>query len=225
MKTQRLIDWVLIGYDEASMEKHSNMILKRTFDFVTAFMALLLLSPVFVVIALMIKIITPGPVFFSQKRVGQHAGIFTLHKFRTMRVNHKGSTITVKGEHRITPLGAFLRKYKLDELPGFWNILRGEMSLVGPRPDVPGYADMLNPQDRVILDLKPGLTGPATMKYSNEEEILARQAYPAEYNDRVIYPDKVRINKHYIENWSFLLDLKIIIYTVLGKKLKDKWAQ
>lgn len=225
MKTQRLIDWVLIGYDEASMEKHPNMILKRTFDFVTAFMALLLLSPVFVVIALMIKIITPGPVFFSQKRVGQHAEIFTLYKFRTMSVDHKGSTITVKGEHRITPLGAFLRKYKLDELPGFWNILRGEMSLVGPRPDVPGYADMLNPQDRVILDLKPGLTGPATMKYSNEEEMLARQADPAEYNDRVIYPDKVRINKHYIENWSFLLDLKIIIYTVLGKKLKDKWSQ
>jgi lipopolysaccharide/colanic/teichoic acid biosynthesis glycosyltransferase len=173
----------------------------------------------------MIKLITPGPVFFSQKRVGQHAEIFTLHKFRTMKVDHQGSAITVKGENRITSLGSFLRKYKLDELPGFWNILKGQMSLVGPRPDVPGYADMLNPQDRVILDLKPGLTGPATLKYSNEEEMLARQADPAEYNDRVIYPDKVRINKHYIENWSFLLDLKIIIYTVLGKKLKDKWAQ
>jgi len=201
------------------------MFLKRLFDFFAAMMGLIILSPFFLFIAVLIKIKMPGPVLFSQKRVGQHGKIFTLHKFRTMTTNHGRSNISLAGESRITPFGAFLRKYKLDELPGLWNILKGEMSLVGPRPDVPGYADKLKNDDKVILKLKPGITGPATMKYSNEEELLAKQQDPQQFNDEIIYPDKVRINKKYIENWSFWLDLKIIIFTVLGKKLKEEWAQ
>ncbi len=138
-----------------------------------------------------------------------------------MKVNHRGSSISVKGESRITPLGAILRKYKIDELPELWNILKGDMSFVGPRPDVPGYADRLQGDDRQILEMRPGLTGPASMKYANEEEILAQQADPVRYNNEVIWPDKVRINRVYQDNWSFGLDLKIIALTLLGKKLKD----
>ena len=166
-----------------------------------------------------------GPVFFTQKRVGRHGKLFTLVKFRTMAVNHAGNSISVKGESRITPLGATLRKYKLDELPGLWNVLKDDMSFVGPRPDVPGYADQLTGEERKILKLRPGITGPASMKYANEEEILAQQPDPVKYNDEVIYPDKVRINLEYLKRQSFFLDLKIIVFTVLGKKLKDDWAK
>jgi len=145
-------------------------------------------------------------------------------KFRTMKVNHGGSTISVKGESRITPLGATMRKYKLDELPEFWNILTGDMSFVGPRPDVPGYADALKGDDRLLLTVRPGLTGAASIKYSNEEELLAEQEDPIKYNDEVLYPAKVRINNNYVRNWSFFLDIKIIMYTLLGKSLEDDWA-
>ena len=114
-----------------------------------------------------------GSIIFKQKRIGQHGKLFTMYKFRSMTVNHSGSSISVKGESRITPLGAKLRKYKLDELPELWNVLIGDMSFVGPRPDVPGYADKLEGEDRRILLLKPGITGPASLKYRNEEELLA----------------------------------------------------
>jgi len=199
------------------------MMIKRIFDFTAALFGMLLLWPLLIVVAILIKIKMPGPIFFTQKRVGQHGKLFTMIKLRTMKVNHGGNSISVKGESRITPLGATMRKYKLDELPGLWNVLRGDMSFVGPRPDVPGYADQLRGDDRRILLLKPGITGPASMKYSNEEEILALQADPVKYNDEVIYPDKVRINLAYLDNQSFLLDLKIIVYTVLGKKLEEEW--
>jgi len=197
--------------------------IKRIFDFSAALFGILLLWPLLIVVAILIKVKMPGPIFFTQKRVGQHGKLFTMIKLRTMKVNHGGNSISVKGESRITPLGATMRKYKLDELPGLWNVLRGDMSFVGPRPDVPGYADQLRGDDRRILLLKPGITGPASMKYSNEEEILALQADPVKYNDEVIYPDKVRINLAYLDNQSFLLDLKIIVYTVLGKKLEEEW--
>jgi lipopolysaccharide/colanic/teichoic acid biosynthesis glycosyltransferase len=141
-----------------------------------------------------------------------------------MRQGQTGGHITLKGDHRITPLGAFLRRYKLDELPELWNVLKGDMSFVGPRPDVPGYADQLNDLERRILDVRPGITSPASMKYKNEEEILALQTNPVHYNDQVIYPDKVRINLKYMQRRNFWLDLKIIIYTVLGKRLKNDWA-
>ena len=142
-----------------------------------------------------------------------------------MTVGNGGSSISIKGESRITPLGAKLRKYKLDELPGLFNVLIGDMSFVGPRPDVPGYADQLQGDDRRILGLKPGITGPASMKYSNEEEILADQKDPVKYNDEVIYPDKVRINLKYLNQRNFWMDLEIILYTILGKAPKKEWVE
>lgn len=184
-------------------------------------MGLLFLVPVLLLIALLIKLRMRGSVFFSQSRVGRNSQLFKMVKFRSMQAVHNGSSITVKGESRITPLGAVLRKYKLDELPELWNVLKGEMSMVGPRPDVPGYADNLTGSDRLILSIRPGITGPASLKYSNEEEILALQKYPYDYNEEIIFPDKVRININYIQHWSFGLDLKIIIFTLLGLKLKE----
>lgn len=197
------------------------MILKTLFDKLASLFGLLLLWPVLLVIAILIKIKMPGgPTIFKQKRVGQHGKLFTMYKFRSMTVAHSGSSISVKGESRITPLGAKLRKYKLDELPELWNVLIGDMSFVGPRPDVPGYADKLEGSDRKVLELKPGITGPASLKYRNEEEILADQEDPIKYNDEVIFPDKVRINLDYLTNWRFWGDIKIIICTILGKDLK-----
>lgn len=197
------------------------MFFKSLFDKLTAFWGLIFLSPVLLVVALLICIRMPGgPVIFCQKRVGQHGKLFTMYKFRSMKVKHSGSSISVKGESRITPFGAVLRKYKLDELPELWNVLIGDMSLVGPRPDVPGYADKLEGDDRRMLLLKPGITGPASLKYRNEEELLAEQADPQKYNDEVLFPDKVRINIEYLDNWSFGYDIKIILCTVLGKDLK-----
>lgn len=196
------------------------MILKHIFDRSVSFIGLIFLSPVFLVVAIMIRRQMPGgPVIFTQKRVGRKGNLFTMYKFRSMTVGHNGSSVSVAGESRITPLGAKLRKYKLDELPELWNVLIGDMSFVGPRPDVPGYADKLTGADREILKLRPGITGPASLKYRNEEELLALQADPQRYNDEVIFPDKVRINRYYLNNYSFLKDLQMIICTVLGKKM------
>lgn len=196
------------------------MFFKSLFDRVASLFGLLFLSPILLIVALLIRIRMPGgPVIFTQKRVGQRGKLFTMYKFRSMTVCHSGSSVSVKGESRITPLGAKLRKYKLDELPELWNVLIGDMSFVGPRPDVPGYADKLEGNDRRMLLLKPGITGPASLKYRNEEELLAEQEDPQKYNDEVLFPDKVRINIEYLDNWSFWNDIKIIVYTVLGKGL------
>ena len=216
------------------------MILKWLFDRIVAFLGLVFLSPVILVVAILIKVKMPGgPVFFVQKRVGKDGKLFDCHKFRSMAVDHGGSTITVAGESRITPLGSKLRRYKIDELPGLWDVLIGKMSFVGPRPDVPGYADKLEGDDRVILNLRPGITGPATLKYRAEEEMLAefvRKVRDGEempelsamsdeevatwYNDNVIYPDKVRLNRYYYQNYSFIKDIQMIFATVLGKQIK-----
>ena len=196
------------------------MILKFLFDKTASFIGLLLLWPVLLVVALLIRLKMPGgPVMFTQQRVGRHGKLFNIHKFRTMTVGHGGSSVSVKGEARITPLGARLRQYKLDELPELWNVLRGDMSFVGPRPDVPGYSDQLQGDDRRMLELRPGITGPATLKYSNEEELLAGVDDPIRYNDEVIFPDKVRLNLYYLDHYSFLKDLQMIVCTVLGKKM------
>ncbi len=192
--------------------------IKRTFDLLASFFGLFLLWPVLLLIALLIKIKMPdGPILFKQKRIGRFGKLFTIVKFRTMNVNHNGSSISVKGECRITPFGSYLRKYKLDELPELWNVIKGEMSFVGPRPDVPGYADKLIGEERKILELRPGITGPASLKYANEEEILTNVADPIKYNDEVIYPDKVRINLDYFNNRSFCLDIKLIFWTIFKK--------
>ena len=211
------------------------MILKWFFDRVAALLGLLALWPVFIVVLMLIKVKMPdGPAIFRQQRVGKDGRLFTCHKFRTMTVRHSGSTVSVAGDSRITPLGAVLRHYKIDELPGLWDVLIGKMSFVGPRPDVPGYADRLVGKDREILKLRPGITGPATLKYRLEDEMISdyvkekqhsgdkrtAQEIAEEYNNQVIYPDKVRINRYYIEHYSFIRDIQIIVCTVLGKKMK-----
>lgn len=194
-------------------------LLKYIFDRTMALIGLLFLWPVLLVVALLIKCQMPGPVLFVQQRVGRNGVLFNCHKFRSMTTIHGGSSISVAGEARITQLGAKLRKYKLDELPELWDVLIGNMSFVGPRPDVPGYADQLQGEDRIILSLRPGITGPATLKYRNEEELLATVENPVQYNNEVIYPDKVRINRYYAEHYSFMDDLKMIFCTVLGKHM------
>lgn len=150
------------------------MLLKFLFDRLVSLVGLLVLWPVLVIVAILIRIKMPGgPVLFKQQRVGKDGKLFTMVKFRTMTVDHGGSSVSVAGESRITPLGATLRKYKLDELPELWNVLKGDMSFVGPRPDVPGYADQLQGDDREVLKLRPGITGPASLKYRDEEEQIA----------------------------------------------------
>lgn len=197
------------------------MIAKYLFDRIMAFVGLVVLSPILFVVWILIRIKMPdGPAVFTQKRVGKGGRLFTMYKFRSMSAHHSGSTVSVAGESRITPLGAKLRRYKLDELPELWNVFIGDMSFVGPRPDVPGYADKLEGDDRRVLQLRPGITGPASLKYRDEEVLLAAQANPQEFNDKVIYPDKVRINLYYLDHYSFVADIKMIIATVLGKRIE-----
>lgn len=204
------------------------MWLKWLFDRFVALIGLIFLSPVLLVVAVLVAVKTPGgPVIFSQKRVGKDGKLFTIRKFRTMTANHGGSSVSVAGESRITPLGAKLRHYKLDELPELWNVLKGDMSFVGPRPDVPGYADQLKGEDSEVLKLRPGITGPATLKYRDEEDLLARvvkegiDGYtdPVKYNDEVIFPDKVRLNRFYLNHYSFWSDIKMLFATVLGRRI------
>lgn len=224
------------------------MILKWIFDRVVALLGLVVLWPVLLVTTVLVKVKMPGgPAFFVQKRVGKGGKLFRCHKFRTMTVNHNGSTVSVAGDSRITPLGAKLRHYKLDELPGLWDVLIGNMSFVGPRPDVPGYADRLVGTDRDVLKLRPGITGPATLKYRLEDEMIAGfvadiragrnehvkvfdvlpdfssmsdQEIAVWYNDNVIYPDKVRLNCYYYRHYSFMKDIEMILATVLGRRVK-----
>lgn len=227
--------------------KIKTMILKWIFDRVVALIGLLLLWPVLLIVTIMVKLKMPGgPAFFCQKRVGKDGKLFTCHKFRSMTVapatcsSLKGeeddswSSVSVAGDSRITPLGAKLRHYKIDELPELWDVLIGNMSFVGPRPDVPGYADRLKGADRDVLKLRPGITGPATLKYRLEDEMISEyvkkrqaegdtrpmQEIAIEYNDNVIYPDKVRLNCYYFHHYSFRKDIEMIFATVLGFKVK-----
>lgn len=220
------------------------MMLKFVFDKVVSLVGLIVLSPVLLIVALLIKWKMPGPILFCQQRVGRYGRIFTVYKFRTMTVkaeasvasrNSEATSIASQEQSRITPLGEKLRRYKLDELPELWNVLKGDMSFVGPRPDVPGYADQLQGEDREVLLLRPGITGPASLKYRNEEDILeavdealqkGRSGLPIgittvqEYNDNVIYPDKVRLNRYYLHHYSFIKDIQMIVCTVLGKRME-----
>lgn len=181
------------------------MWVKVLFDRIVAALALCVLWPVLLLVALLVKIYLPGgPAFFRQQRVGRNGALFTIYKFRTMPIND---------------FTARLRKYKIDELPQLWNIVRGEMSFVGPRPDIPGYADQLEGEDREVLKLRPGITGPASLKYRDEEALLAQQADPLRYNDEVIFPDKVRINRYYLHHWSFWMDIRFMLATVLGRHI------
>ena len=220
------------------------MMLKFVFDKVVSLVGLIVLSPLLLIVALLIKWKMPGPILFCQQRVGRYGRIFTVYKFRTLTVkaeasvasrNSEASSIASQEQSRITPLGEKLRRYKLDELPELWNVLKGDMSFVGPRPDVPGYADQLQGEDREVLLLRPGITGPASLKYRNEDDILeavdealqkGRSELPMgittvqEYNDNVIYPDKVRLNRYYLHHYSFIKDIQMIVCTVLGKRME-----
>lgn len=195
---------------------------KRAFDLIASCGGLVVLWPLILGIAIAVRITSPGPSLFRQTRIGLNGRPFELMKFRTMVWNHSnGSTITTADDERLTSLGKWLRKYKLDELPQLWNVIRGDMSLVGPRPDVPGYADRLKGRDRIVLSVRPGITGPASLKYAREEELLGRVNGSKKFNDEVIFPDKVKINLQYIETWNFQKDILLILKTIVNSAKKD----
>ena len=195
---------------------NSQKTIKRLFDLFFSFIGILIcLVPILVLIA--ISTISTGKFgLYTQLRVGKHAKTFTMFKIRTMKGIDDGLFITLKNDKRITPIGKFLREFKLDELPQLFNVLMGNMSLVGPRPDVVGYADKLAGDDRIILNVKPGITGPATLKFKNEEELLSKQSDALLYNDEVIWKEKIKINKNYIKNWTLKGDFKFILKTFFG---------
>jgi lipopolysaccharide/colanic/teichoic acid biosynthesis glycosyltransferase len=189
--------------------------MKRSFDLLFAIIGLSLTWWIIVFAWIAATIDTRQNGFFMQPRVGLHGRLFKVIKIRTMR-NHSDivTTVTTRDDPRITPLGRLFRKTKIDELPQLINVLLGQMSFVGPRPDVPGFADKLQGEEREILTLRPGITGPATIKYRNEEDILQKQNDPETYNTNVIYPDKVKINLAYIKNWKLAMDIKYIWATI-----------
>lgn len=204
-------------------------LIKFCFDRLAALLGLIVLAlPMGIIAIIVLVTMKGGPVLYRQVRVGKDGKLFKIHKFRTMTNDQEVSNIAYPNKARITPFGAWLRKHKLDELPELWDVLIGNMSFVGPRPDVPGYADQLQGDDRVVLQMRPGITGPATLKYRDEEHLIETYVKQAKangdsrtedeialhYNDEVIYPDKVRINVDYYRNFSLLKDLSIILHTL-----------
>ncbi len=190
-------------------------IIKGLFDFSLALVGLMLAAPIIVLGWVVASIETKSNGFFLQKRVGKNGRLFTLVKIKTMKpVLGVNTNVTQKNDVRITTSGGFFRKTKIDELPQLWNVLIGQMSFVGPRPDVKGYADKLQGKDKVVLSVRPGITGPASLKYKNEETLLATQGNPEQYNNEVIWPDKVKINVDYVNNWSFIQDMRYIYQTI-----------
>ncbi len=190
---------------------------KNIFDYSVAILSLPLVLPVILVCWIIASIDTKSNGFFYQNRIGKNGLPFRVIKIKTMynpTKSEQRSAITANVQTKISKSGSIFRKYKLDELPQILNILSGNMSFVGPRPDVPGYADCLQGEDRIVLKLKPGITGPASIKYKNEEKILAAQINPQEYNDTIIWPDKVKINKTYYNNYTFSKDIKYILQTI-----------
>jgi len=190
---------------------------KCIFDRTVSFLLLVLLIPTFIIITLLIIVSFNGSIIFVQSRIGRNGKPFRMYKFRTMYPN-SGPSISIKNDPRITPIGRFLRKWKIDELPELWNVLIGDMSFVGPRPDVPGYADKLKGEEELILTIKPGITSPASLKYLDEEELLSKVDDPISYNDEVIFPDKVKINLKYFKKRNLVLDMKVIFFTIMRKK-------
>ena len=195
--------------------RNSWAIPKRLFDFTAALAGLAVLSPLMLLMAILVRATSPGPALFIQERVGRHGRAFRCAKFRTMCTGAQAQgTVTTAADARVTPLGRFLRRWKLDELPQLWNVLAGRMSFVGPRPDVPGYADRLQGDDRRILELRPGITGPATLLFRDEERLLALAKNPQAFNDAVVYPEKLRLNREYLEGGNFGRDLGYVFATV-----------
>lgn len=195
----------------------SQAALKRGFDLLGAAVGLVLAGWIILPAWLLATLDTRANGFFTQARVGRDGRIFRVVKLRTMRPNGAvATTVTTARDPRITPLGRFFRRSRIDELPQLFNVLVGDMSFVGPRPDVPGYADMLAGEDRIILSVRPGITGPATLKYRNEESLLAQAPDPEAYNREVLWPDKVRLNREYVRNWSFRRDLYFLWKTLFA---------
>lgn len=190
---------------------------KRTFDLFVSALGLVLFGWVILLGYIAASLSTKSNGLFTQERVGYDGKYFRVYKLKTMKeMPDIDTTVTTAADRRITRVGAILRKSKVDELPQLVNVLIGDMSLVGPRPDVPGFADQLKGEDRIVLSIRPGITGPATLKYRNEEELLASVENPEVYNKEVIYPDKVKINKEYIKNYNFFQDLKYLYQTIRG---------
>lgn len=189
--------------------------IKRFFDILFSFLGVLVLTLPILLLILLASLSTKSSGLFIQERIGQHGQPFQILKIRSM-FNHDTNNhhITTLNDSRITKFGQLLRKYHLDELPQIYNVLVGQMSFVGPRPDVKGYADELMGADRIILTIKPGITGPATLAFRNEAELLSQQDHPKQYNDQVLWKKKVQLNKDYINNWSLLNDVKYIIKTI-----------
>lgn len=190
---------------------------KRSVDVCVSVVGLTVLSPLMIAAWVIARRDTGGSGFFRQERIGRHANTFEIVKLRTMRVGIPGTSVTTDDNVRITPWGRRFRRYRIDELPQLWNVLRGDMSLVGPRPDVPGFADRLCGDDRLILALRPGITGPAALKWRDESAILATVDDPELYNRTVIYPDKVALNLLYLEQQSFGYDLRLVARTLTGR--------
>ncbi len=202
------------------------MTAKRIFDLIFTVPGLIVLLPFFVLIALWIKLDSKGPVFYRQERVGRYGETFKIYKFRTMVKNADkiGGAITIGDDPRITKSGKFLRKYKIDELPQLINVLKGEMSLVGPRPEVIKYVNLYTSEQKEVLNLMPGITDPASIKYRNENILLAasRDTYEASYDPEQVYiqeimPDKIRINLEYASRATIFTDFKVIVKTIFGK--------
>lgn len=192
---------------------------KRTFDLTISSVGLFIIWWIILISYILASNDTKQDGFFKQPRVGKNGKLFNIIKIRTMRFDDNISTVvTTSKDLRITRLGQFWRKSKIDELPQLINVFKGEMSFVGPRPDVQGFADNLEGDDRLILHIRPGITGPATIKYRNEEQMLSSVAKPELYNANVIYPDKVNINLQYIRNFSFINDIKLILQTVFSRQ-------
>jgi len=191
--------------------------IKRTFDLIGSIIGLMLTGWLIALAYLFSTLDSEQSGFFTQERIGLNGRSFKIIKIRTMRnINYVKTNVTCRNDPRITKLGIFFRRFKIDELPQLINILLGEMSFVGPRPDVPGYADRLKGDDKIILSVRPGITGPATLKYRDEEEILASQKDPEEFNQTVIFPDKVLINREYVEKYRLRNDFRYIWKTIFG---------
>ncbi|MGI9526826.1 MAG: sugar transferase [Weeksellaceae bacterium] len=187
--------------------------IKTFFDYILAIVLLTVLILPLGIAWLIATIDTGQNGLFIQKRIGKEGKVFNIFKLRTMRGDYNNA-ITTEHSHDITKSGKYFIKYKIDEIPQLFNILNGTMSFVGPRPDVPGYADQLNGEDKIILSVKPGITGPAQLKYKDEHQLLSKAEDPIKLNDEVLWPDKVEINKKYIQEWTFIGDLKILFKTI-----------
>lgn len=197
--------------------KSFNQIIKRIFDFLLSLIGIIIISPILIIVSIAIKLDSKGNILFLQKRVGRYGKEFNIYKFRTMVSDAEklGKQITVGNDSRITKVGAFLRKYKIDELPQLFNVLKGDMSLVGPRPEVPRYVKLYNDKQKKVLDVRPGITDMASLRYKDENEILGKVDNPEEYYINVIMKDKLELNLEYIEKSNIFFDLYLIIKTVI----------